>query len=138
MVTFHGFHILSEIHKTLSTPYCLIVRTKQTAAILLFAVRVISLQTSQISHCVLLSFLIFETELLNRSTKLLLVFAKDWDISKMTVSSQMIYNDLQFCLKCLISVTLDKGLLVESEFLTVHLLSEGRIKAQIMLSSLAG
>lgn len=50
----------------------------------------------------------------NGSTRLLSVFVKDWVISKMTVSIQMIHNDLQFYLKCLMSVTLDKGLLVGS------------------------
>lgn len=49
----------------------------------------------------------------------------------------MIHNDLQFYLKCLMGVTLDKGSAGKwaSHFSSLR---EGRIKAQIMLRSWAG
>ena len=74
-----------------------------------------------------------EIELQNRSTKPVLIFVdKEWDIGKMSVS------ELRLCPKSLISVTLDKGLLVESVLPTCLVLNEGRIKAQIMLSNSTG
>lgn len=55
--------------------------------------------------------------------KAIVSFRKGLGYRQMTIK-QMTHNDLQFCLKCLMSMTLDKGRLVGSGLPSLHLSSE--------------
>lgn len=98
------------------------------------------LQVPKMSYYVLLFFpsLIFETGFMEWIVQAIVSFCKGLGYQRSDCIKQMTHNDLQFCLKCLMSMTLDKGPLVESGLPTLPLSSDGRIKAQIMLSGRAG
>lgn len=98
------------------------------------------LKVPKMSYYVLLFFSprIFETGFMEWMYKAIVSFCKGLGYQRSDCIKQMIHNDLQFYLKCLMSMTLDKGPLVESGLPTLPLSSEGRIKAQIMLSGRAG
>lgn len=112
------FYVKSEwdgIHRKLSTQHLSHGKNQASSSYFIIGTyghHPASSQKWAIMFCFLFWYL--KLNLPNGSTRLLSVFVKDWVISKMTVSIQMIHNDLQFYLKCLMSVTLDKGLLVGS------------------------
>lgn len=61
-------------------------------------------------------FLILETGFMEWMYKAIVSFRKGLGYQRSDCIKRMIHNDLQFYLKCLMSMTLDKGPLVESGF----------------------
>lgn len=96
------------------------------------------LQVPKMSYYDLLFLpLIFETGFMEWMYKAIVSFCKGLGYQQSDCIKQMMHNDLHFYLKCLMSMTLDKGPLAESGLPTLPLSSDGRIKAQIMLSGRA-